>query len=135
VILSVWRWLRTCGSAEQAEAEACLQGLRLAAEWIQQPIWVESDCELLIPSLRKTDGNRSSNEGILREIQAVKNILPDCKFGHTRRHMNRVAHSLAQEAIRKRQSVVMRYDAPQCARKLIDEDRASIAGNPLDCKL
>jgi hypothetical protein len=81
------------------------------------------------------DENQSRNEGILREIQSVKNILPDCKFGHIRRHMNRVGHSLAQEAIRKKQSIVMRYDAPQCARKLIDEDRASIAGNPPSCNL
>jgi hypothetical protein len=37
VLLMAWRWLKSCGSPEEAEAEACLQGIRLANEWIRQP--------------------------------------------------------------------------------------------------
>jgi hypothetical protein len=36
-----------CASAEQAE-EACLEGLRLVADWVQQPTCLESDCSNLI---------------------------------------------------------------------------------------
>jgi ribonuclease HI len=32
VLLTAWRSLRQCGSSEEAEAEACLQGLRLMVE-------------------------------------------------------------------------------------------------------
>jgi ribonuclease HI len=48
VILSAWRVIRGCASAEQAEAEACLEGLRLVADWVQQPTCLESDCSNLI---------------------------------------------------------------------------------------
>jgi hypothetical protein len=34
-ILSAWRFIRHCGSPEEAEAEACLEGIRLAAEWVR----------------------------------------------------------------------------------------------------
>jgi ribonuclease HI len=44
VLLTAWRVLRDCGSPEQAEAEACLEALRLTPEWIHQPTWAESDC-------------------------------------------------------------------------------------------
>jgi hypothetical protein len=74
VLLSAWKWIRNCGSLKQTEAEACLEGLRLAAEWIHQPIWVESDCASLIQALGRTTDARSSIFGILSEIQAVKNI-------------------------------------------------------------
>jgi hypothetical protein len=38
-----WKVPRGCGSPEQAEAEACLQGLCLTEKWIRQPTWVEAD--------------------------------------------------------------------------------------------
>jgi hypothetical protein len=41
VLLTAWRFLHHCGSPE--EAEAFLEGIRLAVEWIRQPICVESD--------------------------------------------------------------------------------------------
>jgi hypothetical protein len=44
VMLTAWRILRRCNSAEEAEVEAYLEGLRLAAEWIRQPTWAETDC-------------------------------------------------------------------------------------------
>jgi ribonuclease HI len=119
VLLSAWKLIRNCGSPKQSEAEACLEGLRLAAEWICQPIWVESDCASLIQALGRTTDARSSIFGILSEIQAVKNILPDCKFSHIRRHLNIVAHNLAHESFLKKQSLVMRYDVPQCVRELV----------------
>jgi hypothetical protein len=51
VLLTTWRWLRNCGSPEEAEAEACLQGVRLVSEWIRQPTEVESDCQMLVRRL------------------------------------------------------------------------------------
>jgi hypothetical protein len=49
--------------------------------------------------------------------------------------MNKVAHSLAQEAFWKKQSVVMRYDVPQCVRELVGEERARIANTSPGCNL
>jgi hypothetical protein len=44
VVLTTWRELAGCGLPEQAEAEACLEGMRLSVEWIRQPMLVETDC-------------------------------------------------------------------------------------------
>jgi hypothetical protein len=75
-----------------------------------------SDCETLIREL-----GRKGEVGTLMEIQAVKNLLSECKFIHIGRAKNRVAHNLAQEAIRRKSCVVMRHDAPQCVRGLINK--------------
>jgi ribonuclease HI len=71
VLLSAWRTLRRCSSADEAEAEACLEGLRLMTEWINQPVCVESDCLNLVRAMEKKDASRSSWDGILLEIQVV----------------------------------------------------------------
>jgi ribonuclease HI len=44
VLFSAWSFMDNVGSAEEAEALACWEGLRLAKEWIRQPVVVESDC-------------------------------------------------------------------------------------------
>jgi hypothetical protein len=38
-------------SIGEADAEACLQGIRLTAEWIRQPTLVEPDCARLVHTL------------------------------------------------------------------------------------
>jgi hypothetical protein len=45
VLLTACRWLRNYATPEEAEAEACLQGIRLANEWIKKPTEVEMDCQ------------------------------------------------------------------------------------------
>lgn len=47
VLLSVCRPIRKCSTAEDAEAEACLEGVRLEAEWVSQPVLIGSDCSTL----------------------------------------------------------------------------------------
>jgi hypothetical protein len=98
VLLTAWRVLRGCGSLEQAEA--CLEGLRLSAEWIRQPTSVESDCSNLVNDIRLPANSRSSLAGVLSEIRAVRAILPDFNFRHTYRNSNKVAHALVQRALR-----------------------------------
>jgi ribonuclease HI len=60
VLLTAWRILNNCASAEEAEAEACLHGLRLTTEWIRKPACVESDCSNLIRDLGKKEENRGA---------------------------------------------------------------------------
>jgi hypothetical protein len=59
VLLSAWRVLHGCASSEHAEAEACLHGLRLSMEWIQELTWVESDCSTLINDIVNKKDTRS----------------------------------------------------------------------------
>jgi hypothetical protein len=43
VILSAWKPIRHVASLEEAEAEACMHGLRLVIEWVQKPVCVKVD--------------------------------------------------------------------------------------------
>jgi hypothetical protein len=67
-------------SPEEAEAIACLHGVRLATEWIRQPIVVESDCQTLIKTTKERGPNRARWAGIIQEIKALSNLLPECNF-------------------------------------------------------
>jgi hypothetical protein len=55
VLLSTRRILHHCSLVDEAEAEACLEGLRLMAKWIKQPICVESDCLNLVLAMVKKE--------------------------------------------------------------------------------
>lgn len=96
VLLTSWRLLRRCTSAMEAEAEACLEGVRLTAEWVQQQTVVESDCSQLIDGLRSAAPTRASWVGILKDIWAVGALLPEIAFSKIKRDANMIAHNLAQ---------------------------------------
>jgi hypothetical protein len=123
VLLSTWRSIRHGGGADQAEAEACLQGIRLVAEWIKQPVCVESDCANLIPTISRKEEDRSRWVGIIKEIQATGDILPGCRFSHIKREANQVAHELCQRALRNQQAVVMRFRVPLDLCSRIEKER------------
>jgi hypothetical protein len=123
VLLSTRRSIRHGGGADQAEAEACLQGIRLVAEWIKQPVCVESDCENLILAISRKEEDRSRWVGIIKEIQATGDILPGCRFSHIKREANQVAHELCQRALRNQQVVVMRFRVPLDLCSRIEKER------------
>jgi hypothetical protein len=47
VILSAWQLLRRCSSVDEAEVEACLEGVQLTTEWVRQPAIIEVDCSTI----------------------------------------------------------------------------------------
>jgi len=51
VIFTAWRALFRCQNAEEVEAQACLEGLRLAAEWAQGPVIVKTDCARIVHAM------------------------------------------------------------------------------------
>jgi hypothetical protein len=65
VLLSAWRSLRNVTSVEEAEAEACLHGIRLTTEWIRQPTLVEANCATLIHALGKVVDSQSQWAGVI----------------------------------------------------------------------
>ncbi|GJN03163.1 hypothetical protein PR202_ga20573 [Eleusine coracana subsp. coracana] len=79
VLLTAWRPIRRCTSVEEAEAKACLEGVRLTAELVRQPAYVESDCSTIIQSLRSASSARSSWEDTVQDIRASADMLPDCR--------------------------------------------------------
>jgi hypothetical protein len=64
VILSAWQFWENVVSAEEAEAFACLEGMRLVVDWVRQPTVVESDCLLLIKSLCSLDPSRANHHNL-----------------------------------------------------------------------
>jgi hypothetical protein len=72
VLLTTWRFIRHCGSPEKAEAKACLEGVRLAVEWIRQPVQVEFDCSNLIKALHDGCQERARWVGTISEINGAK---------------------------------------------------------------
>ncbi|WVZ73611.1 hypothetical protein U9M48_021897 [Paspalum notatum var. saurae] len=59
VIFTSWRVLFACTSAKEAEARACIEGLRLAAQWCHEPVILESDCAQIVEALRNAGVDRS----------------------------------------------------------------------------
>ena len=68
VIFSAWRAIFNCQDAAEAEAWACLEGLRLAAQWIHEPVIVESDCASIVQALQAEE-DRSALSFILLEAK------------------------------------------------------------------
>lgn len=104
----------------EAEAEACLEGTRLTAEWVREPEKVESDCSQFIDALVSPSPTRASWTGILKDILAAGALLPEYAFDKIKREANSVAHSLAQQAIRKKECFVERFGFPSSIRFLIE---------------
>jgi ribonuclease HI len=119
VPLAAWQMLWNCASAEEAEAEAFLRGIRLAAEWVKQPAMVEMDCANIIRALRSKAELRAPDQGILEEIRAACTLLPATKFQAIRREANKAARTLAQHAMHTKEFVVTRLETPSCIRKIV----------------
>ncbi|RCV07636.1 hypothetical protein SETIT_1G260900v2 [Setaria italica] len=58
-LLMTWRWLRHCRDAKEAEALACLEGIRMVAWWADRDTVLEADCSTVIDKLRKGGMDRS----------------------------------------------------------------------------
>jgi hypothetical protein len=80
VLLTAWQVLQRCASPEEAEAEACLCGIRLAAEWIGKPTQMEADCVGLINAIEATQESCSYWDVIIHEIKGVNRLLRQCEF-------------------------------------------------------
>lgn len=52
--LTAWHILSHCKDAEEAEAEACLEGIHLAMRWPEIPMVLESDCRTVVAKFHTT---------------------------------------------------------------------------------
>jgi hypothetical protein len=43
-VLSAWKFMESVGSAVEAQALACLEGVRLATAWVSETVLFQSDC-------------------------------------------------------------------------------------------
>jgi hypothetical protein len=67
------------------EAEACLEGVILTAEWVRQPAIIELDCSSLIAALHTEVGDIRLGAGVIKDIRATCGLLPNFRFETVRR--------------------------------------------------
>jgi hypothetical protein len=79
---------------------------------------VEFDCLTPIKAIE------ASWVGIIEEIRGVSTLLPGCKVQHARQEAIKAAHSLAQRKLRTHECVVMRLNAPEGIRSLVEVEAA-----------
>jgi len=122
VKFTAWRALFNCASAAEAEAHACVEGLRLASQWCHHPIILESDCARVTQALLSTRPDRSELGFIIAEGKELSQLLLELKIVKVKRDCNKVAHELAALARRNTHSAVWLGQAPACAIDLINAD-------------
>lgn len=121
--------MRNCASAMEAEAESCLEGVRLVAEWVRQPMVLEADCWHLLQELKSPTSSRAAWSGVIEDILAVCQLLPGWTISRVKRASNGVAHKLGQLAMQQQERVVWRMKAPECVRSLIESERRGGVGD------
>ncbi|OEL12620.1 hypothetical protein BAE44_0026364 [Dichanthelium oligosanthes] len=77
VLLSAWALNQRCATVEEAEAEACFEGIQLAVEWIKKPTIIESDCHYLVKALQTVGENRARYSNIVKETKDAMMMLPE----------------------------------------------------------
>lgn len=128
VLLTAWRMLRKCGSALEAEADACLFGVRLAVEWTHQPAIVEADCWEMIQAMQQADVIRAAWRGLIGDIRGAGLLLPECKFSRVKRGCNAAAHALAHLGFRELREEVWHLRCPTSLMDLVNRERVSCQG-------
>lgn len=111
-----------CATAVEAEAGACVEGVRLALEWVREPAVTESDCAELIDRLKADAKSRSSWCNLEQDIKAACILLPGHRFVKVKRDANTAGHNLAQLAAASQAWAVWMFMAPSCIETIIESD-------------
>ena len=122
VLVSAWKVITGAGSAEEVEAQACREGLGLAAEWTPLPTILESDCSTVVNYLSKPTSQRTSYAFVIQEALEAARKLPRVVFHHIGRESNVIAHELAQLAVRLNHSAVWHDRVPFCVERCVTQD-------------
>jgi ribonuclease HI len=85
-----------CTSAEETEANAIWEGLKIAIDNNLNPTILESDCSAAISTANNTSENSSSFWHVYKNISLPRNALPGCIFRKIDRCCNTVAHEHAR---------------------------------------
>jgi hypothetical protein len=81
VLLAAWRTRANVASAEEAEALACLEGIRLAVEWARLPTEVETNCATLVKAVNGIGTSRARWSGHIEEIKGSSRMLSALQGG------------------------------------------------------
>ena len=122
VILSAWRVLFDCSSAEEAEFAACYYGLHVASQWCQAPLLLESDSSICIRSLSSNEMERSLMVSWIIDAKDLMSAIGYVKLNLVKRAQNSVAHELSQYARQMNSTGVWLAGVPPCLEHLVLKD-------------
>lgn len=98
-MLMACRTLANCRDAEEAEALACLDGIRMGAVWPEREFVMETDCAQVLEMLRMAGVNRSVYASIIHDTLLEAAQLSRVVFSKIGREQNNLAHELAHRAL------------------------------------
>jgi hypothetical protein len=87
-----------CNDAEEAEACAIKEGLRLGSEYDLKIASIESDCAIAVAAANRSEALASRCWSVYKDIQFLISVIPCCKVIKTPRACNSGAHGLAKLA-------------------------------------
>lgn len=121
VVRSAWSYIPYCASVEEAEARACLEGLRHLDDLQILPGTVETDCLRVTQAVASKGLDRSPSWSIYLEIKDMLRSNPLLELKKVDRSSNHVAHHLAQFGKRESNGV-LNESAPTRVLELITND-------------
>jgi ribonuclease HI len=118
-LFSAGRRVLHCRDAEEAEAWACLEGIRLARRWPDKHFTLETDCASVVGKLQAANEDKSLIAPIIRDTLREARLLRGVSLRKIWREQNKVAHSLPQLAMRSGGYQVSFSNPPECVMNLI----------------
>jgi ribonuclease HI len=121
VILTEWKHVHQCASAEEAELQACIAGIkRLLSIGCDQAI-VESDCLRAVQSILSSGQELSSGWALYNEARDLLRVFGSISICKIDRVSNGAAHVLAQLG-KSGFDGLLHGEAPPCVLELIAQD-------------
>ncbi|KAF8648318.1 hypothetical protein HU200_064899 [Digitaria exilis] len=84
VLFTAWHELLRCSDAAEAEANACMLGLRLAARWTPGRVILETDCVRIANALQ-SESNRSELGFLIAEARDHAKMMEDWRVSKVKR--------------------------------------------------
>lgn len=79
--------------AAEAEARACVEGLRLPTQWVQGPVILESDCARIVGALQKKEDRLEICFHVVEALEQAQ-LLSEWRVAQVKRECNSVANHL-----------------------------------------
>jgi ribonuclease HI len=124
-ILTEWKYVPSCASAEEAEVLACLEGLNHLTQHFLGPAILETDCLHAVQMINDPGKDRSDIWCLYLQAKELLRVFQGFSVTKVGRLSNAVAHSLAQLG-KSGASGLMWRSSPSCASALIDRDCMNI---------
>lgn len=126
VVFTAWREVFRRADAAEAEARACVEGIRFAAQWVSGLVILESDCARVVQALQR-GSDRSDIGFVIAEARELAQVLVEWKVALVKRECNAIANELAQLARRNSHTAVWLGQAPACVMDLLAADCTPIS--------